>query len=440
MAQASLWRALKHRNFRLFFAGQSLSLIGTWAQTTAMPLLVYRLTGSAYLLGIVAFAGQLPSFFLTPFAGVIADRMNRRTLLMLTQSLAMLQAFGLAALVAFGNVQVWQIVLFNLSLNAINAFDMTARQAFLSDMLEDRQDLAQAIGLNSSMVQLARLFGPYIAARLIQASGEAVCFFVNGLSFLAVLAALAAMRIPPPISARTHEPMWLALRDGARYVAGSAPIRSLLLLVAMIGAVGMPYSVLMPVFNDQILKGDAVSFGQLLLSVGVGALTASIYLSIRGIRGALSRVQAAPFGLSAYLLGLSWATTHWQAVILLAGVGFFVMILINSSNTLIQALVDDDKRGRVMSFFALAFLGTAPLGSLIAGNTAHWFGLEGALRFGGVACLIGGVAFAFGMRRWKEQVKATLRAQRGLPPPEPTQPPSPEHVGESLTPAAGSPS
>lgn len=440
MAQASLWRALKHRNFRLFFAGQSLSLIGTWAQTTAMPLLVYRLTGSAYLLGLVGFAGQLPSFFLTPFAGVIADRMNRRRLLMLTQSLAMIQAFGLAALVAFGNVQVWQIVAFNMSLNAINAFDMTARQAFLSDMLDDRQDLAQAIGLNSSMVQLARLFGPYIAARLIQSSGEAVCFFVNGLSFLAVLAALAAMRIPPPISERTREPMLSALRDGARYVAGSTPIRSLLLLVALIGAVGMPYSVLMPVFNDQILSGDAVSFGQLLLSVGFGALAASVYLSIRGIRGALSRVQAAPIGLSAYLLGLSWATTHWQAMILLAGVGFFVMILINSCNTLIQAIVDDAKRGRVMSFFALAFLGTAPIGSLIAGFTADWLGLTGALRFAGAACLVGGLAFAFGMRRWKEQVRATLRAQRTLPTAEPTRPPAPEHVGESLTPAPGTPS
>jgi MFS family permease len=435
--RASFLRALTHRNFRLFFAGQTLSLIGTWAQSTAMPLLVYRLTNSAYLLGLVGFAAQLPSFFLTPFAGVIADRVNRKHLLIVTQAAAMVQAFGLAALVAFGDVQVWQIVLFNLTLNAINAFDMTARQAFLGDMLDDRQDLAYAISLNSSIVQLARLFGPYLAAWLIYAWGEAACFFINGLSFIAVLAALAAMRIPPIAHGRAHEPILAALVTGAAYVRHSPPIRTVLLLVTVVSVVGLPYSVLLPVFNDRILHGDAVSYGHLLLSIGVGALIASIYLGMRGIRGVLARIEIAPVGLAISLIGFSLTRSQWPAAAWLAGVGFFVMLLINSCNTLIQAIVADEMRGRVMSFYALGFLGTSPLSSLLAGTTADKFGLATALQFAGAASGICGLVYLWRSRVWKADLKRQLRAQR-LPPPEPTTPPSPGYVGESLTPAPGS--
>jgi MFS family permease len=403
----------------------------------AMPLLVYRLTNSSYLLGVVGFATQLPSFIVTPFAGVIADRVNRRRLLFVTQGAAMIQAFGLAALVAFGNVQVWQVVLFNMSLNAINAFDMTARQSFLGDMLDDRQDLAYAISLNSSMVQLARLFGPFLAAWLIQIYGEAACFFINGLSFVAVLAALGAMHIRPVPRVSPHEPMFLALLSGAVYVRRSPAIRWLLILVGIVSIVGMPYSVLMPVFNDQVLHGDAVTYGHLYLAIGCGALVASIYLATRGVRGALTRIEIAPFGIGIFLIGFSLTQTQLSAVLMLLGVGFFVMLLINSSNTLIQSIVADDMRGRVMSFYALAFLGTAPLGSLLAGSSAQAFGLSAALQLAGGACIIGGLVYFWRAQYWKATVKAQLRAQRVRPPVEPTIPPTLGYVGESLTPTPG---
>src|SRR5437660_879904 len=220
MPGRSILGALAHRNFRLFFAGQTLSLIGTWTQSTAMPWLVSGLTDSKTILGLVAFSSQLPSFFLPPFAGVLTDRVNRHRLLLVTQSLAMFQAFGLAALVWAGHVKIWQLILFNLTLSAINAFDMTARQTFLGEMLDDREDLANAIALNSAMVNGARLFGPTLAALLIATTGEAGCFFLNGVSFLAVLLALLAMRLPPRVTADHRTPVWRGLRDGFAYVVG----------------------------------------------------------------------------------------------------------------------------------------------------------------------------------------------------------------------------
>src|SRR5437660_4024261 len=220
MSAGSMLRALSHRNFRLFFAGQTLSLVGTWTQSTAMPWLVSHLSGSPFVQGFVGFTAQLPSFFLPPFAGVLTDRLNRHRLLLVTQSLAMLQAFGLAALVWAGHVKIWQLILFNLTLSAINAFDMTARQTFLGEMLDDREDLANAIALNSAMVNGSRLFGPTLAAVLIATTGEAGCFFLNGVSFLAVLIALLAMRLPPRVTADHRTPVWRGLRDGFAYVVG----------------------------------------------------------------------------------------------------------------------------------------------------------------------------------------------------------------------------
>jgi MFS family permease len=434
MPGGSIVRALSHRNFRLFFVGQTLSLVGTWAQSTAMPLLVYRLTNSAALLGLVGFLAQLPSFFLTPFAGVVADRVNRRRLLLVTQSLAMLQAFGLAALVWSGHVQVWHVVLFNFSLNAVNAFDMTTRQTFLSDLLADRRDLANAIALNSSMVQLARLFGPYLAAVLIGAAGEAACFFANGLTFFAVLAALAAMRMPRPAAGRPRGQLSTELADGARYAARSAPIRSLLLVVTMVSVVGMPYTVLLPVYNDRVLHGDERTFAHLLLAVGFGALAASLVLAWRGLRGAMTRVALAPVAIGIALAAFAFAESAGAALAGLFCVGFAVMVLINTCNSLIQAVVPDDKRGRVMSFYAMAFLGTSPLGSLFAGTSADLLGLHGALVLAGALCVCGGLVFAWRMRAWRAEVRQALCHT-----PEPEVPVVPEPAAGDTSPVSGEP-
>lgn len=408
-------RSLSHRNFRLYFAGQTLSMVGTWAQSTAMPLLLFRLTHSSEVMGVLGFLAQLPSLVLTPFAGVFVERSDRRRLLIVTQVLAMLQAFGLALLVWSGSERVWQIVLFNISLNAINAFDMTARQAFLGEMLDDRADLTNAIALNSSLVQLARLFGPFIATVLLARVGEAGCFFVNGLSFSAVLLALAAMRVRPPPRPLVHGPVLHELTEGARYALRSAPIRSMLAVVALVSIVGMPYTVLLPEFNERILKGDAVSFGRLLLASGIGALAASSFIAWRGISGALGRVAVAPIAVGVAVTTLSLARDETTAQLVMAAIGFSVLTLINSTNTLIQSIVRDDARARVMSFYALAFLGTSPLGALVAGGAAWAFDVRGGLAVCGAICTLGGVALAWGMQSWRAEVKLALRTLRKPP-------------------------
>ncbi|MFO0809643.1 MAG: MFS transporter [Gemmataceae bacterium] len=404
-------RSLSHRNFRLFFGGQTLSMVGTWAQSTAMPLLLYRLTQSSYLMGVFQFVAQMPSLLLTPLAGVFVERADRRKLLIATQALAMIQALGLALLVWFGYERIWQIVLFNVSLNAINAFDMTARQAFLGEMLDDRADLANAIALNSSLVQLARLFGPFIAVLLLDWTGEAGCFLVNGLSFLAVIAALMAMRLPSATRSVRRGPVFSELADGARYALASAPIRSLLAVVAMVSIVGMPYTVLLPEFNDRILGADRAHFGRLLLASGVGALAASVMLAWRGVRGALERVACAPIGVGLCVATLAVVQRPAGALVLMALTGFCVLTLINSANTLIQSIVRDDARARVMSFYTWAFLGTSPLGALVAGGASWWFGVRGGLAVCGLACATLGAVSAVLMETWKADVKATLRAK-----------------------------
>lgn len=419
----SLLRSLTHRNFRLFFAGQTLSMVGTWAQSTAMPLLLFRLTHSSEVMGVLGFIAQLPSLILTPFAGVFIERSDRRRVLLATQLLAMLQALGLAMLVASRSETVGIIVVFNLSLNAINAFDLTARQAFLGEMLDDRADLANAIALNSTLVQLARIFGPFIATVLLERFGEAGCFFVNGLSFAAVILALWAMRVPPSPRPPTHAPVLHELADGARYAMSSAPIRAMLGVVAMVSIVGMPYTVLLPEFNERILGAGRANFGRMLLASGIGAFAAGAFIAWRGMSGALGRVAVAPIAVGVAVTLLSFARNTTVAQVIMALIGFSVLTLINSSNTLIQSIVRDDARARVLSFYALAFLGTSPLGALVAGGAAWAFGVRGGLAVCGVACALSGVAFALSMASWRAEVKAALRALRTPPvSPEPEPP------------------
>jgi MFS family permease len=416
MPGRSILRALAHRNFRLFFTGQTLSLIGTWTQSTAMPWLVSGLTDSKTVLGLVAFSSQLPSFFLPPFAGVITDRVNRRSLLLVTQTLAMVQAFGLSAMVWTGHVQIWQLILFNFSLSAINAFDMTARQAFLGEMLDDRDDLANAIALNSAMVNGARLFGPTLAALLIATTGEAGCFFLNGVSFLAVLLALIAMRLPRRVAEAHRTPVWRGLRDGLKYVVGNTQVRVVLLLVSVVSLLGLPYAVLLPIYARETFGNNPHGYGLLMTAPGVGALTASLIIAWLGLRYALLRIAAGPALTGICLVGFAATKSLGPGLLFLFGVGFGLMLLLNTSNTLLQSLVPDEVRGRVLSFYTMSFLGMAPLGSLVLGATADGAGVVNVLTISGVCCLTAGTVFAMRTRDWSASLEEHLAPYSPSPP------------------------
>jgi MFS family permease len=391
----SMIRALRHRNFRLFFGGQSLSLIGTWMQRIALGWLVYRLTKSAFLLGLVGFSGQIPMLFIGPFAGVFIDRWNRHRFLILTQTLAMVQAFVLTFLVLTDLIHVWHIIFLSTLLGVINAFDMPNRQAFMVEMVEDRKDLGNAIALNSSMVNAARLLGPSIAGLLIAAVGEGLCFLINGISYIAVIISLLLMRIAVRKANPRTTRVWKEFRDGIAYAAGFKPIRALLLMLALISLMGMPYAVLMPIFAKDILHGGADALGFLMGAAGVGALTGAVYLAakktILGL-GRMIAVAAAVFGLG--LISFSFSHTLALSLVLMLMVGFGQMVQMASSNTLLQTLVDDDKRGRVMSLYTTAFMGIMPIGSLLAGALASHIGAPRTVLIGGAICILGALIFA----------------------------------------------
>jgi MFS family permease len=404
---SSAFRSLRHRNFRLFLGGQIVSVTGTWMQQVALSWLVYRLTHSAFLLGLVGFAGQIPALFLAPFAGVWADRWDRRLMVLATQALAMLQALVLAALVYSGVVAVWHLVALSLFLGLVAAVDVPARQSFLVQMVGGRDDLANAIALNSSAFNAARLVGPAIAGVLIARYNEETVFLLNGASYAAVIMALLAIRVPPR-SAPTGPPLspWRTLREGVSDVAGVAPIRTLLLLVGLVGVAGVPYRVLMPVFATDVLHGDAHTLGFLMGAIGVGALAGALSLAARrGVRGLgrLIVVAVALFG--AALVGFSLSRSFILSLVLVLFAGFGVMVQMASSNTILQTIVDDDKRGRVMSFYAAAFMGTMPIGSLLAGFLADLVGAPQTVLIGGLACLLGALAFSRALPALREQIR-----------------------------------
>ncbi len=389
-----LLRALRYRNFRLFFIGQGISLVGTWMQQIAMSWLVYRLTGSALLLGIIGFCSQIPTFLIASFAGVLADRISRRRLLQYTQALSMIQAFILAALVLSGTVQVWHIVVASLFIGVVNAFDIPARQSFFIEMIERKEDLANAIALNSSMFNGARLVGPAVAGALIAVLGEGICFLLNGISFLAVIIALALMRLKPPKAAVGRNPVWNELREGYAYALGFTPIRYILMMLALISLAGMPYIVLMPVFAGEILHGGANTFGFLMAASGVGAFAAAVYMasrrSVLGL-GRIIAIAAALFGVALIIFSLSHFL--WLSLFTLCLAGFAAITQVASCNTILQTIADDDKRGRVMSFYTMAFMGMAPFGSLLAGALANRIGAPATLVLGGISCLAGSLVF-----------------------------------------------
>ena len=389
------WRALRHRNFRLFFSGQSISLIGTWMTRVATSWLVYRLTGSALLLGVVGFAGQIPTFLLAPFAGVLVDRLNRRKMLVWTQALAGLQSLALAVLTIAKVINIQEVIWLSVFQGLINAFDMPGRQAFLVQMVEDKQDLGNAIALNSSMVNMARLVGPALAGLVIGAVGEGYCFLIDGISYLAVIASLLMMRLNVAPARVSAAPMLEQLKEGWTYVHTFRPIRTILLLFALISLMGMPFMVLMPIFASKVLRGGPHTLGFLLGASGVGALISAISLALRkSVRGLTTMIQisAGVFGLGLICFGLSRVLL--LSLFLMLIVGFGMMQGLAASNTVIQTLVPEDKRGRVMSYYTMAFVGMTPFGSLLAGALAHRLGAPHAVMITGAFCVAGAVWFS----------------------------------------------
>jgi MFS family permease len=388
------WRALRHRNFRLFFGGQSISLIGTWMTRVATSWLVYRLTKSSLLLGTVSFAGQIPTFLLAPLAGVIVDRIDRRKVLVWTQALAMLQSLALAWLTLTHRINITEVLILSSMQGIINAFDMPGRQSFMVKMVEDRADLSNAIAINSSMVNVARLIGPSLAGILIAATNEGWCFLVDGISYIAVIASLMMMRVASATEPGRRTSMLAQLREGWDYVAGFPPIRTILLLFALLSLMGWPFMVLMPIFAAQVLHGGPHTLGFLMGAVGVGSLISALSLvvrrSVRGL-GKMIPIAATAFGVGLICFGLS--TNLWLSMALLLLAGFGMMQGLTASNTIIQTLADEKMRGRVMSYYTMAFVGMAPFGSLLAGTLAHLIGAPRTVIVSGLACILGGLWF-----------------------------------------------
>jgi MFS family permease len=411
------WRALRHRNFRLFFGGQSISLIGTWMTRIATSWLVYRLTGSALLLGLVGFMGQIPTFLLAPFAGVWVDRLDRRQVLLWTQALAAVQSLLLAGLTLTHKVTITDILILSGFQGLINALDMPGRQAFLVQMVEDRHDLGNAIAINSSMVNVARLIGPSLAGVVISAYGEGYCFLIDGLSYFAVIASLALMRVKPLSGTRAVTSMMVQLQEGWAYVSGFAPVRTILLLFAVVSLMGMPFVVLMPIFASEILHGGAHTLGLLMAASGVGALASALSLAVRRSVLGLGRmipIAAVAFGTGLILFGVS--RVMWFSMLMLLLVGFGMMQGMAASNTIVQTLVPEDRRGRVMGYYTMALVGMAPFGSLLAGGLAHWAGAPRTVIFSGSVVILGGIWFATRLKSIREEIRPIYRAMGILPP------------------------
>ena len=401
------WRALRHRNFKLYFTGQGISIIGTWMTRMATTWLVYRLTHSALLLGVVGFVGLIPTFVLAPFAGVWIERLDRRRLLVWTQAAAATQSLTLAALTLAGVVTFWEVLVLAVFQGLVNAFDAPLRQIFLGQMVDDREDLGNAIAISSSLANGARLIGPAIAGLVIAAWGEGGCFLIDGLSYLAVITSLLMMRIQPPANQPNKARMLEQMREGWQYVSDFRPVRAILLLLALLALMGFPYSILLPVFAGQVLHGGPATLGWLTAASGIGALGSGLSLTLRTSTKGLARmlqISAAALGCGLILFGLAQAL--WLSMALMVLVGFGMMQVFAVSNTLVQTLVPEDKKGRVMSYFFMALFGAAPFGSLLGGALAHRIGAPHTVIVTGAFCLAG--ALWFGLER--PGVQAVMQA------------------------------
>lgn len=417
----STTRALRHRNYRLFFFGQLLSLIGTWMQTVAQSWLVYRLTGSSALLGSVNFASQIPIFLLSPLGGAVADRYSRHRIVIATQVASMVLAAVLAALTLADAVRVWQIFVLSSLFGIVNAFDIPARQAFLVEMTS-REDLINAIALNSSAFNGARIVGPAIAGILVSLVGEGWCFFANAVSYIAVIAGLLMMRVAPRKHRRIETSALHHVIEGLRFVAHTAPIRALLLLVGLASLAGMPFSVLMPVFADRILNAGAQGLGILMGASGIGALAGALILASRQTVRGLGRWVAMSAGVfSATLIVFAYSRYFWMTAALLVLIGFSAMIQMGASNTLIQSMTPDHLRGRVLAAYSMMLMGMAPIGALLSGVLAERIGAPATVAAGAVVCGMGASAFAFYLPGIREEARGLILAQSAAIPPETSQ-------------------
>lgn len=412
------FRALRHRNFRLFFIGQGISLVGTWMQIIAQSWLVYRLSGSVALLGTIGFASRLPSL-LSPFTGVLADRFDRYRLMLVTQALSMAQAVALAWLVLDGRIQVWHVFVLGTGLGLINAFDIPVRQSAVTAMIDDPQDLPNAIALNSTMFNGARLLGPALAGALVAWLGEGWCFGLNALSFVAVIISLSLMRLPKLEPDPQRRGSLHAFREGWAYVSGRLPLSRLLLLLSVTSLAGMSYQVLMPVFAKDVLHGGAQTQGQLISAVGLGSLVGALLMAHRkGLDGLGRQVAFGSVAFGLCLAAFSLSHSFWLSWGLLAVMGFFMMLQMTGNNTLLQSLAEERLRGRVMGFQALAFMGTMPFGNLLAGALAARFGPQATLVGGGLVCSAAGVVFWLGLPRFHAEADPVLERHAAQARPE----------------------
>lgn len=390
-----LLRALGQRNFRFYFIGQSASFVGTWMQQIALAWLIYRLTGSPFMLGLATFAGNIPILFLAPFGGVWSDRLNRRRAMMLTQALSLVQAAVLAGLTFAGQIEVWHLLAAAAFLGVVNAFDTPLRQAFLLEMVGSRENLPNAIALNSLMMNGSRLVGPALAGVVLAAAGEAWCFLLNAASYLAMLAALAAMRLAAAPAPQSRQDWLAGLREALQFAWGFTPSRYLIGLVALVSFVATPYASLMPVFARDLLGGDASTLGLLVGASGAGAVAGVLYLAGRhGAAGLERLIAAAGFSAGIGLILFSRSTTLWLSLALLPLVGFGIITIAASANTILQLVAPDAMRGRLVSLHIAAFLGVMPIGSLAFGLLAERFGAAATIAGGGVLCLLAAAGFA----------------------------------------------
>jgi len=424
---AVMFRALKHRNFQLFFSGQIISLVGTWMQTVAEAWLVYRLTGSSVLLGVLGFVGQIPIFLLSPVGGLAADRWPRHRVVIATQVSSMLLAFTLATLTLTGRIRVWEIISLATLLGTVNAFDVPARQSFLIEMV-GREDMLNAIALNSSMFNGARVAGPAIAGILVAVVGEGWCFLLNGISYLAVIAGLFMMRIEKTAPLHDGSAPLEKLREGFRFARHTKPIRALLTLIAVVSFMALPFTVLMPIFAGRILGGGASAYGTLMGAVGLGAMFGALAVAMRQqLRGLGNVAGACAMGLGIGLVLFSGSRWYWISLGLLVLCGFTMMMQFTSINTLIQAMVPDQLRGRMMSMYSMMFLGMTPLGSLLAGWVADHIGAPITVAIGGLASFVAGLTF---VRKWPalrgpaRDLVAAQGMMRQAPPADVSAPPS----------------
>ncbi|MEG4067196.1 MFS transporter [Microcoleus sp. Pol11C2] len=408
--------ALRSRNYRLFFAGQGISLIGNWMTQVATVWLVYNLSDSPWMLGVVGFTSQIPTLILLPFAGVLIDRWNRHRVIIATQILAMVQSLGLAFLALTGVVNIWHILVLSFFQGAINAFDAPARQAFVPELVEKKEDLANAIALNASMFNGARLIGPAIAGLLIATVGASYCFLIDGLSYIAVIAGLLAMQIKARKIAATNTKPLQRLKEGFVYAFGFPPIRAILLLLALVSFAGMSHTVLVPIFATKILQGDAQTLGFLMASSGVGAFAGAIYLiSRKSVVGLGKLIAMSPAIMGFGLIGFGLSRVLWLSLIMMLFVGFGFILQFAGGNTFLQTIVEDDKRGRVMSIYTMAFFGVTPFGNLVAGGLANYIGAPNTVIIGGIICVLGSIVFTKQLPALKNLVRP-LYQKMGLIP------------------------